>query len=119
MVDSVVNGLTMDIAENKCEVHKKASVNKDDLNLLENSLRKIRNKEGNLREKVGDLKMEMMAEADKIDERSEEMVHLKSFSIHDAKTKEAEAFLKDLQFERSIERQKYLEHLEEGKRKHR
>lgn len=67
MVDNVVGGVTMDIAENKYEVHKKASVSKDDLNLLENSLRKIRNKEGNLREKVGDLKMEMIAESEKID----------------------------------------------------
>ena len=34
-------------------------MNKDDMNLLEKSMKQLRSKEGSLREKVGELRMEL------------------------------------------------------------
>ena len=50
-------------------------------------------------------------------ERSDDIVNKKSFSVKDPKTKEVEVFLKGLQFERSVQRQKYFDNLEEQKKK--
>lgn len=59
---------------NKYEITKKASINKDELLLLEKSIKQIKNNEGSIRDKVGELKLQLRNESQKINDHSLEII---------------------------------------------
>lgn len=60
----MVEGICTDIAyTDKYEITKKASINKDELLLLEKSIKQIKHNEGSIRDKVGELKLQLRNES--------------------------------------------------------
>ena len=75
MADNVLDGICTDIMyTNKYEITKKASINKDELLLLEKSIKQIKNNEGSIRDKVGELKLQLRNESQKINDHSLEII---------------------------------------------
>lgn len=63
-------------------------------------MNKIKNNEGNIREKVGELKLQLKNEAKKINNRSLEIINRDAYDVNHFKTKEVEQFIKSIQEER-------------------